>query len=450
MSYSSVFESVSSQIDLFALSSMVSSFFTSIIPVWSENKQSVYEESNELLWKTFFEENNYPFQIEEDEENDNVDTEKSISCFPYSDFPSFNNARDQSEKESDCTENLPKGSIPEIESNPSLRILPYSDDHYDDKVLQMINLVIGGLEKQIVPERISDATSGVYFFFDDHANPCAVFKPANEEVGCESNPKGNFVASRAHIGPGESMIREVAAYLLDRDHFVGVPPTCTAICSSQVFSGPEKKKIGSLQKFVDYHYSSEDRHHSFYSVLDVQKIAMFDMRILNLDRHEGNILVCEESSGKYGLIPIDHGLCFPSYIEVQEYEWCWLNWEQLKKPIHPEVVAHINSFNVDDDISILSGLGINLPFYSLLALKIMTLVLQMCCKAGMSLYQIATMIVRRNEKTPSALEKMIVKSKWQVISKNISKKSEIASKDLDSQFMECLKGNMNCFLNFRL
>jgi hypothetical protein len=30
---------------------------------------------------------------------------------------------------------------------------------------------------------------------------------------------------------------------------------------------------------------------SLFSTLDVQRIALFDMRVLNLDRHDGNILV---------------------------------------------------------------------------------------------------------------------------------------------------------------
>ena len=52
---------------------------------------------------------------------------------------------------------------------------------------------------------------------------------------------------RRGIRPGEGAVREVAAYLLDHEHFAGVPPTALVSCHD---SGPlpsEYSKIGSLQ-----------------------------------------------------------------------------------------------------------------------------------------------------------------------------------------------------------
>jgi hypothetical protein len=53
-----------------------------------------------------------------------------------------------------------------------------------------------------------------------------------------------------------------------------------------------------------------------FSADEIHKIAVLDLRLLNLDRNEGNILVQEvqdqytgESSLK--LVPIDHGLTLP-------------------------------------------------------------------------------------------------------------------------------------------
>ena len=56
------------------------------------------------------------------------------------------------------------------------------------------------------------------------------------------------------MAPGEGAVREVAAFLLDHDHFSGVPPTALVSCqempkaqSASVHS--TETKIGSLQVF---------------------------------------------------------------------------------------------------------------------------------------------------------------------------------------------------------
>ena len=60
--------------------------------------------------------------------------------------------------------------------------------------------------------------------------PAAVFKPIDEEQFAPNNPRdfrGPFGSStfRPGIVSGESTIREIAAYLLDHEHFSGVPTT---------------------------------------------------------------------------------------------------------------------------------------------------------------------------------------------------------------------------------
>ena len=62
--------------------------------------------------------------------------------------------------------------------------------------------------------------------------------------GLSSSPSDGL---RRGIRPGEGAMREVAAYLLDHEHFAGVPPTALVSCHD---SGPlpsEYSKIGSLQ-----------------------------------------------------------------------------------------------------------------------------------------------------------------------------------------------------------
>jgi hypothetical protein len=60
--------------------------------------------------------------------------------------------------------------------------------------------------------------------------PVAIFKPIDEEQFAPNNPRdftGSFgdATFRPGVLSGEATIREVAAYLLDHDHFSGVPYT---------------------------------------------------------------------------------------------------------------------------------------------------------------------------------------------------------------------------------
>ena len=58
----------------------------------------------------------------------------------------------------------------------------------------------------------------------------AVFKPIDEEAFAPNNPRGNIgpfgsETFKTGVLSGEGCIREVAAFLLDRDGFSSVPPT---------------------------------------------------------------------------------------------------------------------------------------------------------------------------------------------------------------------------------
>ena len=80
------------------------------------------------------------------------------------------------------------------------------------------------------PKLTDDGTSGTYLLRGPTKKPLAVFKPIDEEAFAPNNPRdhvGPFGSRsfRAGVLSGEACIREVAAYLLDKDGFAGVPPT---------------------------------------------------------------------------------------------------------------------------------------------------------------------------------------------------------------------------------
>lgn len=76
-----------------------------------------------------------------------------------------------------------------------------------------------------------------------------------------------------------------------------------------------------------------------FGVENVHQIAILDLRLLNLDRNECNLLVtakhsyCEptmcdheaEGSGTcWRLVPIDHGLSIPDSLAIFSYELAWM------------------------------------------------------------------------------------------------------------------------------
>ena len=73
---------------------------------------------------------------------------------------------------------------------------------------------------------------------------------------------------------------------------------------------------------------------------EIKKIALLDLRILNCDRNDGNILV----RGKK-LIPIDHGLCLPDTFEIYEDLIAWMNYPQVKEPLSEKEIQFVNKVN---------------------------------------------------------------------------------------------------------
>ena len=69
----------------------------------------------------------------------------------------------------------------------------------------------------------------------------------------------------------------------------------------------------------------EDFAPQMFPAIEVERIAILDLKILNMDRNEGNILV-RRQEGYTQLIPIDHGLSIPDQFDVAEYDICWMNW----------------------------------------------------------------------------------------------------------------------------
>jgi hypothetical protein len=110
--------------------------------------------------------------------------------------------------------------------------------------------------------------------------------------------------------------------------------------------------------FVDSEGPMENFSPDLFSVDEIHKIAILDIRILNLDRNECNILVKNKLDRKTGkktrkLVPIDHGLAIPDNLAISTFDIVWLSWSQAEQPFSKRSLKFIESLDVNKDIELL-------------------------------------------------------------------------------------------------
>lgn len=278
----------------------------------------------------------------------------------------------------------------------------------------LIDEIQEGLSLGLSPVLTLDGTGGTYFMKTALKKIGGVFKPMDEEAYAPMNPKNHSgklgsAGLRPGVLSGEAAYREVAAYLLDTGHFSQVPKTVLAQSQHPTFNYNHQMpypKTGSLQEFMANSGTVDDYSPSMFSIYEVQKICILDMRILNMDRNEGNILVVN-NNGKLKLVPIDHGLSISDNFEISDYDLCWMGWNHTKEPITPECYEFIEALDPLGDIRFLQE---TMPFRDvcLRNIRISALLLKKGAKAGLSLYNIGTLLYRKEfSDIPSPIEKII-------------------------------------------
>ena len=198
----------------------------------------------------------------------------------------------------------------------------------------------------------SDGEGGTYMATLAAGITVAVFKPSAEEIGVALNPHGHTDDADLHAGfaPGECYKREVLAYQLDHEHFAGIPETVTVTHAT--------KGVGSAQCFLPDLTQSWSTTPGHLSSSDVRRIAIFDLRTLNCDRHGGNLLVDEaryDSSGAR-VVPIDHAYCFPDGWSDPDFEWAM--WPQAMSAFTDDELDYIRRLSRENDATaVASALG---------------------------------------------------------------------------------------------
>ena len=114
--------------------------------------------------------------------------------------------------------------------NPASLIQTFGKITCSPQLRQIMKQIESGFRKGLKPKLTDDGTSGTYLLRGSNKKALAVFKPIDEEAFAPHNPRDHVGAFgsqtfRAGVLSGEACIREVAASMLDRDGFCGVPQT---------------------------------------------------------------------------------------------------------------------------------------------------------------------------------------------------------------------------------
>ena len=295
----------------------------------------------------------------------------------------------------------------------------------------------------IDPMPLSSGLGGAYLLCNKSGRNIAVVKPVDEEPLAFNNPKG-FAGKmfgqpglKRSVRVGETGMRELAAYLLDHGGFAGVHPTALVKISnvkfhvndSESFSIPPYK-IASLQRFVSHDCDAGDLGSSMFSVSSVHRIGIFDVRLLNIDRHSGNLLVQKHgdennSFGTADLVPIDHGLCLPEWLDDPYFEW--LHWPQASLPFSESELEYISNLDPFEDAKILRSELPCLSKPSIRVLIVCTIFLKKAAAAGLCLGDIGEMMTRDNygsgDESISMLENVCARARDTVCSSKENEES---------------------------
>ncbi|KAK1397412.1 1-phosphatidylinositol 4-kinase [Heracleum sosnowskyi] len=336
------------------------------------------------------------------------------------------------------------------DANPRVEIV---GGHGAPKVRAFVVEVAIAMASGFNIEPVSSGLGGAYFVHARNGVTIAVVKPIDEEPLAFNNPKGfagrmlGQPGMKPSIRVGETGIRELAAYLLDHDGFAGVPPTALVKISHVKFhvnnsesavAAPSSPpcKIASLQRFVAHDSDAGDLGPSGFSVSSVHRIGILDVRILNLDRHSGNLLVRHGQEGyavgAAELIPIDHGLCLPEALDDPYFEW--LHWPQASIPFSESEVEYISNLDPLKDAEILRTRIPSIRESSLRVLVICTMFLKCATSAGFCLAEIGEMMTRElrgGKDSMSVLENLCLTAK--ACSGKGSDDLDYGKKDVDSE-----------------
>ncbi|KAG2242870.1 hypothetical protein Bca52824_095291 [Brassica carinata] len=307
-------------------------------------------------------------------------------------------------------------------------------------VAEVTMAIVSGAQPLLLPSGLG----GAYLLQTGKGHNIAVAKPFDARA----------TGMKHSIPVGETGIRELAAYLLDYQGFSNVPPTALVSISHvplhvSAFSFSSfPYKVASLQRFVSHDFDAGELGPGSFTVSSVHRIGILDVRVLNLDRHAGNMLVksCDQEKrynrvGTAELVPIDHGLCLPECLDDPYFEW--LNWPQAFVPFTDTELKYISNLDPFKDAELLRNELHSLPESAIRVLIVCTVFLKQTAAAGLCLAEIGEKMTRdfaRGEDSFSLLETICTKAKATVVYKTCgdnSHKGNEVNAELDGEDTPC-------------
>jgi hypothetical protein len=254
-----------------------------------------------------------------------------------------------------------------------------------------------------------------------------IFKPFDEETAGTELP---LQPARMYFHPAEGAFKECAAYLLDHGHFANIPQTALAKCELVDNCGDtmtRKTKCGAFQVYYRNRGDAEDFGPGVFDTESVQRIAAFDIRVLQCDRNASNVLVCDTSEllrhrgllkdsescekeckqasqrTQMQLVAIDHAYILPEQVPTVPRA-CWMDWTQSQEAVLDSVRRYVLGLDSFADVKLLTReLGPRaLRKGSLRSLCVGTLLLKLGIQAGLTLYQIGLLVYGDASSTRSA------------------------------------------------
>jgi len=323
-------------------------------------------------------------------------------------------------------------------------------------LLQKMVQALTALKSGFIPRLAEDGTGGTYMIPDTRGLIIACFKPRDEEAFAPNNPRGyrgkenSHSAFSAGICSTQCANREVSAFLLDRG-FSGVPETTLVHARHPSFTNPDRIiwKTGSFQEFVDTRETAGNYHFSKYSVEDVQRIGLLDIRLLNTDRNDSNILVRD---GSHRLIPIDHGMILPDCCEISEQDIVWMSWPQAKQKWTRACLDFIKALDIDSEAVILEKYNL-VGEKSVRLMKCATLLLKIGAERGLTLFDIGQMLYRQKLEEPSVFEEILSRVSQRIgVARSLKPSSDAewgcafvkcVAWEIESAVQEVLRENLN-------
>ncbi|KAI3799084.1 hypothetical protein L1987_34374 [Smallanthus sonchifolius] len=325
----------------------------------------------------------------------------------------------------------------------------------------LVHDIVKAIEIGIEPVPISSGLGGAYYFKNCDGDYVAIVKPTDEEPFAPNNPKGfvGRVLGQPGLKPSvrfcETGFREVAAFLLDHDQSDKVPPTTLMKINHSIFNVNDEVdeikfqntmrvcKIASLQQYIHHDFDASDHRTSSFPVSAVHRIGILDVRLLNTDRHAGNILVKKPNNSfdQVELVPIDHGLCLPESLDDPYFEW--IHWPQASIPFSDDELEYISNLEPVYDSELLR---MELPMIHEACLRVLvlcTIFLKEAASFGLCLTEIGEMMTRQqfhgHEEEPSELESICIQARslleetemWSPASKTTDK--EMFQFDIESE-----------------